>query len=266
MGSQRAIDFIRNTTEGGVGQLTARTLGLPETTAACLFDLDGVLTSTAEVHQEAWKQIFDAFLRQHVAPETAPFTTDDYNKYVDGRPRSEGVSTFLRSRGIELPEGSPEDAPGGETVHALGNRKNDLVLRLLNERGVQVYPGSLRYLNAVRERGLSIGVVTSSANAAAVLDGAGLSEFIRARVDGRTIELEGLRGKPAPDSFLACAEKLGAIPSQATVFEDAVSGVRAASAGGFGCIIGVDRAGQAEDLRSTGADVVVSDLARLLED
>ncbi len=241
-------------------------IGLPEGIAACLFDLDGVLTGTAELHREAWKQTFDAFLREREGEGFAEFTDADYARYVDGMPRHDGVRTFLAARGIELPEGTPEDPPEAATVHGLGNRKNALVLQLIAGRGVRPYPGSVRYLEAVRDAGLAIGVVTSSANGEAVLASAGLSPFMQARVDGVTIVTEGLRGKPAPDSFLAGARELGVAPAHTAVFEDALSGVAAARAGGFGFVVGVDRANQADALREAGADVVVSDLAELLED
>jgi len=241
-------------------------LGLPDHVTCCLFDLDGVLTSTAELHRAAWKETFDAFLRARAGAEFAPFTEADYNTYVDGRPRYDGVREFLRSRDITLPEGSPDDPPDAETVHGVGNRKNDRVQQILAERGVNPYPGSVRYLEAARDAGLTIGVVTSSANGEAVLDAAGLSDFVQARIDGNVIAERKLRGKPAPDSFLAGAEALGVDKANAAVFEDALSGVQAGKTGGFGFVVGVDRAGQAEALRSHGADVVVADLAELLDD
>lgn len=237
-------------------------IGLPTTITACLFDLDGVLTSTASLHRTAWKQTFDELLDRR---GDAPFTDEDYATYVDGLPRLDGVRAFLASRDIEPPEGGPDDPPDAETVHGIGTRKNDLVLRLIDEAGVDPFPGSVRYLTAAREAGHAIGVVTSSTNAAHVLDAAGLDGFVQARVDGATIKTEGLRGKPAPDSFLACARQLGVAPDAAAVFEDALAGVEAGKAGGFGHIVGVDRAGQSAALRDAGADVVVQDLADLLE-
>lgn len=237
-------------------------IGLPAAITACLFDLDGVLTSTASLHRAAWKRTFDEILARHGQDE---FTDEDYASHVDGRPRLDGVRAFLACRGLHPPEGGPDDPPDAETVHGIGTRKNDLVLRLIDEAGVDPFPGSLRYLRAVREAGLAIGVVTSSANAAGVLDAAGLDEFVQARVDGVTITTEGLRGKPAPDSFLACARLLGVAPEAAAVFEDALAGVEAGRAGGFGHVVGVDRAGQPDALRDAGADVVVGDLADLLE-
>jgi beta-phosphoglucomutase family hydrolase len=240
-------------------------IGLPDATTGCLFDLDGVLTSTAKLHREAWKQTFDAFLRKNDGADFTPFTEDDYLAYVDGRTRSDGVRTFLGSRNIELPEGTAQDGPDADTVRGIGDRKNDLLLRLIDERGVDVYPGSRRYLDAARDAGLRIGVVTSSANGKQVLDVTGLAKYVDARVDGVVIERDGLRGKPAPDSFLAGAKALGVDPSAAAVFEDAIAGVTAGHAGGFGCVVGVDRTGAAQRLRDAGADVVVKDLGELVE-
>ncbi len=245
-------------------------IGLPDAVTACLFDLDGVLTSTAAVHMRAWKRTFDEFLNEH-DPGAAPFSERDYATYVDGRSRLDGVRAFLASRGIELPEGAENDDVDAETVHGVGNRKNRLLLRLIAD-GVTPYPGSVRYLDAARRHGLAIGVVTSSANGATVLDAAGLSDYVRARVDGIVIRERGLRGKPAPDSFLACAAELGVRPSSAAVFEDAQAGVRAGRDGGFGYVVGVNRAegdthaDQEKALREQGADIVVDDLAELLEE
>ncbi|PPK70856.1 beta-phosphoglucomutase family hydrolase [Actinokineospora auranticolor] len=239
-------------------------IGLPDGVAACLFDLDGVLTSTATLHEIAWQRTFDAFLATRTDGDRAPFTKHDYTAFVDGRPRADGVRTFLTSRGIRLPEGEPDDTPDAATVNGVGNRKNEALLALIDERGIQPYPGSVAYLNAARDAGLKIGVVTSSANGEHVLDVADLAEFVQARVDGITIADEHLRGKPAPDSFLAGARALGVAPSEAAVFEDALSGVEAGRAGGFRYVVGVNRADQAEQLRDHGADVVVDDLADLL--
>jgi beta-phosphoglucomutase family hydrolase len=239
-------------------------IGLPDHIRAVLFDLDGVLTGTAALHREAWRATFDEFLRHRDAEHFVPFSDQDYAEYVDGRPRADGVRTFLVARGITLPEGSPDDPPTTDTVQGVGNRKNELVLRIMAERGVSPYPGSRRYLEAVRDAGLLIGVVTSSANGAMVLDAAELTPFIQTLVDGLVIAKEGLRGKPAPDSFLAGARALGVQPNEAAVFEDALAGVTAGRAGGFGYVVGVDRANQADALRANGADVVVTDLAELL--
>jgi len=240
-------------------------IGLPDRITGLLFDLDGVLTSTAVLHRAAWRETFDAFLANREGPGFAPFTDRDYAEYVDGKPRADGVRSFLTSRGIELPEGTPDDPPTAPTVNGVGNRKNELLLKVIDEQGVSPYPGSVQYLQAARDAGLKIGVVTSSANGAAVLDAAGLSPFVQARVDGVVIARDGLRGKPAPDSFLAGARALGVTPERAAVFEDALAGVRAGRAGRFGFVVGVDRAGQADQLREQGADVVVTDLAELLE-
>jgi beta-phosphoglucomutase family hydrolase len=240
-------------------------IGLPEHINACLFDLDGVLTGTAELHREAWKQTFDAFLRERDGEDFQPFTDHDYATHVDGRPRADGVREFLSSRGIELSEGGPDDPPDAHTVNGVGNRKNDLVLKIIRERGVRPYPGSMRYLEAARDAGMAIAVVTSSANAQTVLDAAGITPYVQARIDGKVIAEHKLRGKPAPDSFLTGAQALGVEPRQAAVFEDALAGVEAGRSGEFGHVVGVDRAGQADELRAHGADVVVKDLAELLE-
>jgi beta-phosphoglucomutase family hydrolase len=236
---------------------------------ACLFDLDGVLTQTAKVHAAAWKEMFDAFLHARAERTGEPFiafdAAADYDEYVDGKPRYDGERSFLAARAIELPEGAEYDPPSAETVCGLGNRKNELVLRLIRERGVEAYAGSLRYLRAAREGGLRRAVVSSSANCREVLVAAGIEDLLEERIDGLIAEREHLRGKPAPDTFLAGARALGVAPGQAAVFEDALAGVAAGRAGGFGCVVGVDRVGQAEALRAHGADVVVSDLAELLE-
>lgn len=238
-----------------------RVIGLPDHITTCLFDLDGVLTGTAALHRAAWKETFDPLLAKR---GQEPFTDEDYNNFVDGRPRFDGVRAFLLSRAIELPEGSPDAPPGDDTVHAVGNRKNERVQEIIAERGVNPYPGSVRFLDAARKAGLRIGVVTSSANGKAVLDAADLTKYVEARIDGVVITERKLRGKPAPDSFVAGAEALGAAPANAAVFEDALSGVQAGKAGHFGYVVGVDRVGQAEELRAHGADVVVEDLAELL--
>ncbi|MFC5995886.1 beta-phosphoglucomutase family hydrolase [Pseudonocardia hispaniensis] len=244
-------------------------LGLPDGTRACLFDLDGVLTDTASVHAAAWKQMFDEFLRARAdrsGERFRPFDISaDYGRYVDGRPRLEGTATFLRSRGVELPMGCPDDPPAADTIYGLSTRKNDLVQEKIQTDGVDVYPGSVRYLDAVRGAGLHIAVVSSSANAGQVLDAAGLATYIDLRVDGLVAKERGLQGKPAPDTFLAAAADLGVKPAEAVVFEDALAGVEAGRAGRFGAVVGVNRLDQAAALHAHGADVVVDDLADLLE-
>jgi beta-phosphoglucomutase family hydrolase len=238
-------------------------LGLPDGIRACLFDLDGVLTKTAVVHAAAWKQMFDDFLRERAertGEKFVPFDPDeDYGEYVDGKPRLDGVRSFLASREIELPD---------ETVVELGNRKNEIVLRLIREQGVEAYPGSVRYLEAARDAGLSRAVVSSSTNCKDVLEAARIEEYFEVRVDGVVAEREGLKGKPAPDTFLAGARKLGVEAKQAAVFEDALAGVEAGRAGAFGYVVGVDRVGgdHGEEVREHGATIVVRDLAELLED
>lgn len=243
-------------------------LGLREGVTACLFDLDGVLTQTAKVHAGAWKQMFDAYLRERTERTGGRFTPfdahADYDTYVDGKPRYDGVRDFLASRGIELPQGSSEDDSGAETIAGLGNRKNEIVLRMIREEGVEAYEGSRRYLEAARDAGLRRAVVSSSTNCRDVVRAAGLEDLLEERVDGVVAEREHLRGKPAPDTFLVAARELGVDAPQAAVFEDALAGVEAGRAGQFGCVVGVDRVGQAEALRERGADVVVSDLSELL--
>ncbi|MFH8369431.1 beta-phosphoglucomutase family hydrolase [Streptomyces sp. NPDC018031] len=238
---------------------------LPPTVTACLFDLDGVLTSTAVVHAAAWRETFDDFLRRRDGPDFRPFDpVKDYDEYVDGRPRADGVRTFLASRDVTLPEGSADDPPDRETVHGLGNRKNELLLRRIRQDGVRAYPGSVRFLQAVRAAGLRTAVVSSSANCRDVVAAAGLEEYLEVRVDGVVARERGLPGKPRPDTFLEAARELGVSPDRAAVFEDALAGMDAGRAGHFGCVVGVDRTGQAEALRRHGADVVVRDLAELL--
>jgi beta-phosphoglucomutase family hydrolase len=243
-------------------------LGLPDAVHACLFDLDGVLTDTASVHTKAWKVMFDAFLQERAKKTGEPFVPfdpqADYQKYVDGKKREDGVRSFLSSRGIELPEGDPDDPPDAETVYGLGNRKNDAFQKTLHDDGVKVFEGSRRYLQAVADAGMGIAVVSSSANTRDVLQITGLERFVQQRVDGVTLREEHIAGKPAPDSFLRAAELLGVEAAAAAVFEDALSGVEAGHAGHFGYVVGVDRVGQAEALRQHGADVVVTDLAELL--
>jgi beta-phosphoglucomutase family hydrolase len=243
-------------------------LGLPDGVRACLFDLDGVLTQTAKVHAAAWKQMFDEYLRSRAERDGEEFQefdqVRDYDAYVDGKPRYDGVRSFLQSRGIDLPEGEASDSPSAETVHGLGNRKNELVLRMIREQGVEPYEGSVRFVRAAREAGLRCAVVSSSANARDALAAAGIADLFEEVIDGHAVESHGLKGKPAPDTFLAGARSLEVTPSEAAVFEDALAGVEAGRAGQFAYVVGVDRAGQAEELRRHGADVVVMDLAELL--
>lgn len=243
-------------------------LGLPKAVHACLFDLDGVLTDTASVHKKAWKAMFDDYLRQRAERDGEPFVAfdshDDYLQYVDGKPRQDGVRSFLRSRGIDLPDGNPDDPPDAETVAGLGNRKNEMFQKVLHDDGIEAFSGSRRYLEAVAAAGLGIAVVSSSANTRQVLDVTGLSHFVQQRVDGLTLRDEHIAGKPAPDSFLRAAQLLGVEPAAAAIFEDALAGVAAGRNGHFGYVVGVDRADQAAQLRDSGADVVVSDLAELL--
>jgi beta-phosphoglucomutase family hydrolase len=247
----------------------AGALGLPEGVTAGLFDLDGVLTDTAAVHNKAWTEMFDAFLRERAERNGESFVpfdpVADYARYVDGKPRPDGVRDFLASRGITLPEGKSDDGPDVETVNGLGNRKNEALLRRIREEGVEVFEGSRRYLEAARDAGLRRAVVSSSANTAEVLELTGLATLVEGWIDGLTITAEGLKGKPAPDTFLAGARCVGVEPAQAAVFEDALAGVEAGRAGGFGFVVGVDRTGHADALRAHGADIVVRDLAELLD-
>ncbi|GKQ34974.1 HAD family phosphatase [Streptomyces sp. A012304] len=240
------------------------TLGLPDTIQACLFDLDGVVTRTAVVHAAAWKETFDAFLRERDGEGFRPFDpADDYDEYVDGRPRADGVRTFLASRGIRLPEGEPDDPPDAPTVHGLGNRKNELLLEKIRTQGVQAYDGTLRYLQAVRAHGLRTAIVSSSANTRDVLRSIDAEDLFEVRIDGVVAAERKLPGKPRPDTFLAAARDLGVEPSRAAVFEDALAGMDAGRAGHFGYVVGVDRVGQTDALYAHGADVVVTDLAEL---
>jgi beta-phosphoglucomutase family hydrolase len=245
-------------------------LGLPDGITACLFDMDGVLTQTATVHNAAWAETFDAYLRRRAAQTGEPFRPydprDDYTRYVDGRPRADGVRTFLASRGITLPDGKPDDPPDADTVNGIGNRKNVTLLRRIREDGVKVYDGSLAYLHAVRQAGLKTAVVSASANTPDILKTTGLGELLDVRVDGNVARAENLPGKPAPATFLRAAELLETTPANAAVFEDALAGVAAGRAGGFGFVVGVDRVGRdhAGALKDNGADVVVQDLSELL--
>ncbi|NUR04200.1 MAG: beta-phosphoglucomutase family hydrolase [Streptomyces sp.] len=239
-------------------------LGLPEDIQACLFDLDGVVTRTAVVHAAAWKETFDAFLRERDGEQFRPFdATADYDEYVDGRPRADGVRTFLASRGIELPEGCPDDPPDKATVHGLGNRKNVLLLERIRTQGVEAYEGTLRYIEAVRAHGLRTAIVSSSANTRDVLRSIHAEDLFEVRIDGVVAAERKLPGKPRPDTFLEAARDLGIEPSRAAVFEDALAGMDAGRSGHFGYVVGVDRVGQTDALYAHGADVVVKDLAEL---
>jgi len=236
---------------------------------AVLFDLDGVITDTANIHAACWKQMFDAYLQQRAAERGEPFRpfeiATDYRLYVDGKPRFDGVRDFLTSRGIQLPEGSPDDPPQAETVGGLGNRKNDLVNKVMEEGGVEPYEGSVKLIHQLRHQGFKIAVVTSSQNCEAVLKAAKLDTLFEVRVDGNVIRAQHLAGKPAPDTFLAAARRLGVEPARAVVVEDAISGVQAGCSGHFGLVIGVARKGNAEELRQQGAHLVVNDLGALVD-
>jgi beta-phosphoglucomutase family hydrolase len=245
-------------------------LGLPDGIKACLFDLDGVLTQTAKVHDAAWKQTFDEFLRKRATETGEEFKAfdpvHDYDEYVDGKPRYDGVRSFLQSRGIKLPEGSPDDAPSDDSICGIGNRKNELVLKLIRDEGVEAYDGSVAYVRAARDAGLPRAVVSSSANTKDVLIAAGIEDLFEVRIDGVIAGEQHMSGKPAPDTFLAGARALNVAPAQAVVFEDALAGVEAGRNGHFGFVVGVDRVGQADALRAHGATVVVKDLSELLDD
>lgn len=244
-------------------------LGLPDGVTACLFDMDGVLTRTAVVHAAAWKETFDELLRRRSERDHTPFVPfdshEDYDEYVDGKPRADGVRSFLASRHITLPDGQPDDPPDAETVNGVGNRKNQLVLAKIRSEGVQPYDGSVAYLHAARAAGMRLAVVSASANCADVLAAAGIADLLEVRIDGVVLAERHLAGKPAPDTYLAAAEALGVQPAHAAVFEDALSGVEAGRAGKFGAIIGVDRVGQADALRVHGATRVVADLSELMD-
>lgn len=239
----------------------------PERFDGVAFDLDGVVTNTALVHEAAWKQVFDGFLEQRAKLDQrpyVPFSSDDYRRYVDGRPRRDGIRAFLGARGIVLPEGSPDDGPDQDTIEGLGRRKNALFLEILDHRGVEAYADAVQLIGRLRGARIRIAIVTASRNCAAVLHAAGIADLFDVRVDGHDQEALGLRGKPAPDTFLVAARRLGAEPSRVVVIEDALAGVEAGRAGGFGLVIGVSRKGDPEALKAHGADVVVSDLSMIL--
>lgn len=243
-------------------------LGLPRAIEACLFDLDGVLTKTAQVHAAAWKSMFDEYLSRRAGADGEPFVAfdpiRDYDEYVDGKPRTDGTRSFLASRGIVLPEGDADDPPGAETVAGLGNRKNEILLRMIHDGGVQAYEGSVQYAKAALDAGLRRAVVSSSTNCRDMLVAAKIIDLFEVIVDGHVAERDHLAGKPAPDTFLAGARALGVEPAAAVVFEDALAGVEAGRRGNFGFVVGVDRVGQADELKAHGADLVVSDLSELL--
>jgi HAD superfamily hydrolase (TIGR01509 family) len=243
--------------------------GLPDRVQACPFDMDGVVTQTAVAHAGAWKDMFDEFPRaraEATGTKFVPFDPHaDYDAHVDGKPRLDGTRSFLESREIDLPEGTPNEPPGTPTIYGLSNRKDDLVLVKLAAGRVQVYEGSIAYIHAVRDKGISTGIVSASANTVQVLDSAGIAGLFDVRIDGIIAKERGLRGKPAPDTFLAAGDALGVPADQAAVFEDAQADAAAGRAGGFAVVVGVDRVGQAEALRDHGADVVVKDLAELLD-
>jgi beta-phosphoglucomutase family hydrolase len=236
---------------------------------AVLLDLDGVITDTASIHAACWKQMFDEYLQKRATQRGEAFRpfdiATDYRLYVDGKPRYDGVRDFLRSRGIELPEGSPDDPPQAETADGLGNRKNDLVNKIIEDKGVEPYEGSVELIHQLRHQGFKLAVVTSSQNCTVVLRAAKLDGVFDAQVDGNMIHARHLAGKPAPDTFLMGAKLLEVEPARAVVIEDALSGVEAGSAGGFGLVIGVARKGNAEELRRHGAHLVVNDLGELVD-
>ena len=240
-------------------------LGLPDGVLACLFDMDGVVTQTATVHAAAWKEMFDEFLRQRAESTGTEFVPFD-SGHVDGKPRLDGTRSFLESRGIDLPEGTPDDPPGTPTLYGLSNRKNALVLAKIAAGGVQVYDGTIAYIKAVRKAGIRTAVVSASANTVQVLKSAGIEDLFDTRIDGVIAKERGLRGKPAPDTFLAAAQALNAPADHAVVYEDAQAGVAAGHAGHFALVVGVDRVGQAAELKAHGADIVVKDLSELLGD
>ena len=236
---------------------------------AVLFDLDGVVTDTAGLHAACWKQMFDEYLQKRARQRGEAFLpfdlATDYRLYVDGKPRFDGVRDFLSSRGIQLQEGNSDDPSEVETVRGLGNRKNDLINQIIADVGVEPYEGTVRFIHQLRRNGFKIAVVTSSQNCTAVLKAAKLDDFFEVRVDGNTIDAQGLAGKPAPDTFLIAARLLGVEPIRTVVIEDAISGVQAGVSGSFGLVIGIARKGNAEELKHHGAHLVVEDLAELLD-
>lgn len=242
---------------------------LREAFDAVLFDLDGVITDTAKVHASCWKRMFDGFLQKHAAEKKVAFQPfdiqEDYTNYVDGKLRYEGVRSFLESRGIELPFGDPDDQPGFASVTGLGNLKDQMVKEVLDAEGIEVYEGSVAFLQQLRRQGFRTALVSASKNAGAVLQIAGIADLFDIRVDGEAADRLRLPGKPAPDTFLEAARQLGAEPSRSVVIEDALSGVRAGRDGGFGLVIGIARKGNHEALKKEGADIVVGDLRELCD-
>jgi len=236
---------------------------------AVLFDLDGVITNTAKIHAACWKKMFDEYLQQRATQRGEPFKpfdlVTDYRLHVDGKPRYDGVRDFLTSRGVQLPEGDPDDPPEAETVCGLGNRKNRLVTKAIEDMGVQAYEGSVRLVRQLRRDGFKVAIVSSSENCAAILKAANLDDLFEVRVDGAMVEAEQLAGKPAPDTFLIGARLLGVEPARTVVVEDAISGVQAGLSGNFGLVIGVSRKGDAEELKRHGAHLVVNDLDELVD-
>lgn len=240
----------------------------PDRFDAVLFDLDGVLTATAKLHAACWKKAFDEFLQKQADRKGEPFRPfdlkADYEDYVDGKPRYDGVQSFLESRGIKLPWGAPDDPPDRETVCGLGNRKDGLFNQTLESEGAEVFEGTVAWLHQLRQAGIKTAVVSSSKHCRTIIEAAGLADQFEARVDGNVSDDLKLKGKPAPDTYLKAAAMLGVNPQRAVVVEDALSGVEAGRNGGFGLVIGVDRKGDAEALRKHGADIVVSDLKEML--
>ncbi|MFJ5846424.1 HAD family hydrolase [Streptomyces sp. NPDC092903] len=237
---------------------------LPDGIRACLFDLDGVITKTDVQHRQAWKRTFDPFLDGFESEAGLPFSLADYVRHVDGMPRHEAVHHLLASRNIALPPGDSPDPPGEGSEHALANRKDQLLTRSLADEFIEVYPGTIRFVHAVRRAGMSTAVVSASSHGAQVLEACGAGELFDTRIDGHTVRERNLRGKPAPDSYTEAASELGAAPGEVAVFEDGPTGVQAAVAGGFGWIVAIDRCGRREDLIEPGPDLVVDDLAELL--
>ena len=246
-------------------------LGLPAAVDACLFSLDGVLTTSADIHFAAWATAFDEFLNRRLERGSIHFShyarfsrRSDYDEHIQGQPRLDGVRAFLVSRGITLPEGDPADPPGAETVHGLANRKNQALLRLLEHEGVRAFAGAHRYLQAATDAGLASVVISASANTGAILDRAGLADLVDLRIDGNTMRAEGLRAKPAPDTLVAACDQLHLRPEHVAAFETTAEGVRAARSAGVALVVGVDRSGDGDGLDSARPDVLVGDLAELL--